>query len=90
MNRTKNILWRSYIAQNILIELWERADYSVRLARRLNITYSNIVKIRNCLEKERLIKVYKKNGRTKLIELTNRGKLVAFKLIELNKILNGK
>jgi len=88
MDNKKRIVWYSAVARKILIGLIDTPNgYSLRLSHKLNITYCSIVKVRNILEKEKLIKT-KKNGRIRTIELTPKGKLVALKLKEINMILN--
>ena len=88
MNKPKNIIWKSGIARDILIELLEKEDYPSRLARKLGITFPYLAKIRDLLIKKGLIEFGTKiDGRTRLVKLTPKGKLIAFRLNELKKIV---
>ena len=77
--------------KTLLIELSKNGFvcYSSKLARKSNITYSHSIKILKIFEEMGLVKSLK-DGRTRPITITLKGKQIANHFIEIENILKNK
>ena len=78
------------IAERVILDMAPTPTYSSKICRNLGAYNAHIIKIINDLKKEGIIKNSSivKNNRTKLLELTDKGKKVRELLIKLNRVLN--
>ena len=58
------------------------AMYGSTIAKRIDCTYSHVIKILKLFEKYNLVKM-KRKGRLNLVDLTEKGKKIAKKLVEV-------
>lgn len=73
----------------ILMCISNRINYSSKISKYLNATYSHTTKIVKELEKKGLTKI-EKNGRQTIIHLTEKGQEIKELLIKVNELWNNE
>lgn len=85
----KNVFFREKPVAILLALLHEDSSYPSVIAKKVDVTYSHAVKLLQLMEDQDLL-VSSRNGRIKMVSLTQKGRVVAQHFFDVSSLLRSK